>query len=215
MAKKFDDLQLRFDLEVEEVDLGELSPSPPSPEEAERISMAAKYALEATAAEWEGAEHGEGLFGWYEDYEYLIERGWPWRVAVYIAWATMPKGMRQPGTMKEMATTVLGLGSSRIIYEWRKKYPEIDTVVAMMQTRPLWEHRKAIFEALASQASRDDYKSHSDRKLALEMMDDYIPKSQLGIGKAAKDDDVSGMDEETLRKWAGDMSGDPEEEDAE
>ena len=94
MVAKFDDLQLKFDLDVEEIDQDNLSSTPPSSEEAKRISMAAKYALEASAEEWEGAREGEGSFGWFEDYEYLMEKGWPWRVAAYIAWATMPKNVR-------------------------------------------------------------------------------------------------------------------------
>ena len=214
MVKKFDDLQLRFEFKVEEVDLETLSSSPPSPEEAERISMAAKYALEAGAKEWEEGESGDGEFSWYEDYEYLIDRGWPWRVAVYIAWATMPKNIRKPVTMKDLATKILGLNSSRVIYEWRKKYPEIDTVVAMMQTKSFWEHRKGILDALAKVASRDDYKSHSDRKLALEMMNDHTPKSLLGLGKAAEDGAVEEMTEEELRKWAGNIAGKDKEEES-
>lgn len=211
MVKKFDDLQLRFEFKVEEVDLETLSSSPPSPEEAERISMAAKYALEASVGEWAKAKFGTGDFSWFEDYEYLIDRGWPWRVAVYIAWATMPKIARKPKTMKELATKVLGLNSPRVIYEWRKKYPEIDTVVAMMQTRSLWEDRKGFFDALVVSGTNPDYKNHPDRKLGFEMMNDHIPKSQLGIGKATKEGDVEAMTEEELRKWAGERTAEDEE----
>ena len=211
MVAKFDDLQLKFDLDVEEIDQETLSSHPPSPAEAERISMAAKYALEASAEEWEGAQDGEGCFGWFEDYEYLLEKGWPWRIAVYIAWATMPKNIRQPDTQNGLATEILGLTSSRVILEWRKKYPEIDAVVAMMQSRPLWEHRKGFFEALVKSGTNPDYKHHPDRKLALEMLNDYTPKSQLGLGKAAKDGNVEAMSEEELRKWAGESGGEDAE----
>ena len=79
-------------------------------------------------------------------------------------------------------------------------------VIAMMQTRPLWEHRKGFFDALVISGTNPDYKHHPDRKLGFEMMQDYIPKSQLGIGKAAKDGDVEEMTDEELLKWAGEKT---------
>lgn len=112
---------------------------------------------------------------WLDDYIELARGGWPWRVAAYIAWASSPKGAREPRTQDELARFHLGLGSDRAISTWRKRNPAIDEVVRMMQTGPLFKHRAEIFTALVAVAVKPDAKSHPDRKLALELMGDYTP----------------------------------------
>jgi len=100
-----------------------------------------------------------------------------------------------------LASSVLGLQSPRSIYTWRKKYPAIDATISMMQALPLLEHRRDVIEALVEMAKTHDYKAFNDRKLFLEMLGDYIPKSQLGLGKAADDGVVGSMSEAELRRW--------------
>jgi hypothetical protein len=74
---------------------------------------------------------------------------------------------------------VLGLTSDRAISTWRKKNPMIDEMVALLQSAPLFEYRAEIYRALVNNAMKEDYKTHNDRKLALEMMGDYVPASKL------------------------------------
>ena len=195
--KKFDELQLRFELDLDEAEL-EASEELISYEEARQISEAARLAFDQVR---ETSREGEGR-GWFDEYLKLIELGWPWRVACYIAWAASPRATRWPKTLKELASLVLGLRSSRQIHTWRTKYPTIDEMVAMMQAAPLFEHRRDVIEALVKMASEPDYKSFNDRKLFLELVGDYVPRSQLDLGKAAKGD-VQEMTDEELRKWLG------------
>ena len=55
----------------------------------------------------------------------------------------------------------------------------IDEAVALLQAAPLFEYRGEIYKALVENAIQVDYKTHNDRKLALEMMGDYIPASKV------------------------------------
>jgi len=192
MTTQWNDLQLSFDFELDEVedDAGERKVSP---DEARVISEAARQTFESK-------EKPE----WFKDYLGLIEKGWPWRVACYIAWASSPKINRWPATLKELATDVLGLTTPRVVYTWRKKHPGIDTVIAMMQAQALYEHRRDVIEALVSVASTPDYKAHNDRKLYLEMLGDYIPKSKLELGKAGKSDELNEKSDDDLRRWLTD-----------
>ena len=127
----------------------------------------------------------DGLFGkigsprWLEDYLELCKGGWPWRVAAYIAWASTPKGSRDPKTQDDLGRNHLGLTSDRAINTWRKKNPAIDEMVKMMQSGPLFKHRAEIYTALVAVAVKPEYKSHNDRKLALELMGDYMPTHKL------------------------------------
>ena len=191
--KTFNEMQLKFDLEMSDVE-DDAEERAISFEEARLISEAARvHFVEKGEATKEG---NASPLRWWGDYLKLIEQGWPWRVACYIAWASSPKTGRWPGTLKELSTEILGLTGPRTVYNWRQKFPTIDTVVAMMQAAPLWEHRRDIFEALIKVATTPDYKGFNDRKTALEMLRDYIPRSQLEIGKSAKPDEEELSDEE-------------------
>lgn len=118
---------------------------------------------------------------WWLDYLELVERGWDWRKAVYIAWEASPVHGRTPSTQCELATQVLGLASDRVIRTWREKNPEMQDEIVRMQAAPLLKHRRDIYDALVAVASDPDPKSHQDRKLALEMLGDYRPRAQADV----------------------------------
>lgn len=134
----------------------------------------------------------EAMFGkigaprWLDDYLELVRGGWHWRVAAYIAWASTPRGSREPKTQDELARNHLGLTSDRAINTWRRKNPAIDDVVRMMQAGPLFKHRAEIYTALVAVAVKPEYKSHNDRKLALELLGDYMPAHKILAALTAK-----------------------------
>lgn len=164
------DYQLRLPLELEEDGFDAFpagTTQPPTPEEVRLRSETARQALDNQE------------FPWMEEYKKLREGGWNWRVAAYIAWASSPKSTREPRTQDELAIKHLGLTSDRQISVWRRNNEAIDEMVAMLQSAPLWEHRSEIYDALIKVASSPEYKGHNDRKLALELLGDYVPKSKL------------------------------------
>lgn len=138
-----------------------------SPEEARLRSETARKAFERN-----------GELPYANEYLRLRENGWDWRVAAYIVWASSPQP-RVPKTQYELATQYLGLTSDRVISTWRKNNPQIEEMVAVMQSAPLWEFRAEIYKALIESAIKPEYKGHNDRKLALEMMGDYVSRSKL------------------------------------
>jgi hypothetical protein len=145
---------------------------------------------------------------WFDDYLRYIDLGWPWRVAAYIAWASSPKRDRLPHTIRDLAL-VLGLTSPRAIYSWRSKFKTIDSIVSLEQAAPLFEHRSDLIDALIRAASDPGYKGHNDRKLAFEMLGDYVPKSRLKLedGRSAKDE--TNLADDELRSWADGLDVDP------
>ena len=159
------DYQLRLPLDAEEVESDQQSAL--SQEEVRLRAETARAALNSVDLAWK------------DEYINLVEGGWPWRVAAYIAWASSPKNTRVPKTQDELAINHLGLTSDRAINTWRRKNPAIDEMVAILQSAPLWEHRSEIYAALVLVATSPEYKGHNDRKLALELLGDYVPKSKL------------------------------------
>ena len=139
--------------------------------------------------------------GWFDDYLRYLDYGWPWRVAAYIAWASTPKTGRAPKTLDKLAE-LLGLTSPRAIHNWRNKYPSIDAIVSLEQAAPLWEHRRDMIDALVASATDRGYKGYHDRKLAFEMMGDYISKSRIKIEDDRAVKDERSMDDEALRALA-------------
>jgi hypothetical protein len=141
-----------------------------------------------------------GAEPWMADYFELLAEGWDWRQAVYMLWATQPADARKPATQMELATTMLGLRSDRVIREWREKNPAIDVRIRQLQLSMLTKHRADVLATLVAMAKTEDYKAHQDRKLFLEMTGDYIPKSaRVNIALPATLDDIAMADEATLR----------------
>jgi len=208
---KWNDLQLKFDLPMDEAEEDAIERAI-TPEEARQISEAAASGFGERIEQMQAAHQAPE---WLADYLTLREQGWPWRVGCYIAWASSPKIGRWPETLQELATDILGLTSPRVIYTWRRKYNSIDTVVMMMQSKPLWDHRKEVLTALVAVAIQPDYKSFNDRKLFLEITGDYTPKSQMQIGELGCDVDLSQLSDADLERIAGelgDMLKQPKEE---
>lgn len=138
---------------------------------------------------------------WFERFEMLINSGWPWRQATFIAWASMPKDGRTPKTQEELAKQFLNLTSDRAVSTWRRKNPAIDSMVAVLQSAELWEHRADAFKNLLDgmKNAGGDYKFFNHLKLYLEMTGDYVPLSQLAaVVKRKAIGGVKDADEETL-----------------
>lgn len=150
------------------------------------------------------AQHGSQP--WMDDYFDLVGRGWSWRQAFYILWASMPKGQREPGTQLELAG-LLGLESDRVIREWRAKNPALELEVRTQTRSMLGRARTEIYEALITAACKPDPRAHQDRKLALEMMGDYVPRQRLDVG-VGEGDNLEEMNADDLRAQAQLPGGD-------
>lgn len=197
------------------LDLPEIESENVSPEEARRRSETARQALEMRRS----SADVQRTFPWLEDYFALLEGGWPWRQAAYIAWASSPKEGRRPETQDKLAREHLGLSSDRAIATWRSKNPAILDMIAFLQAAPLWEHRADQFRALAEGANKagHDYKYFNHLKLAMEMRGDYVPKSELEAllrGKAESGDMADVSREELERQARMDNGGSGETDDA-
>lgn len=175
-----------------------------SAEERSRRSMAARQALELQGMECNPA--------WYGLYEQLVASKWPWRVACYVAWASSPKLDRWPKTQADLATQVLGLTSDRVFTTWRRKSPDIDSTVALLQAAPMMEHRADVIRALIDSASNPSYRSNADRRLFFEMTGDHVPRSKIEIKGAASGDELGQMTTEELMAIARRGADAPEED---
>lgn len=134
---------------------------------------------------------------WMDLYKRLIEGGWKWRVAVYIAWASQPKKYRWPETQEELAVKCLGLTSDRAIATWRKKNDTIDETISMLQGSIIFDALPDALNAMVEVATEADYKGHADRKLMFEMGGIYTPSSKI-TAEIAKKLSKSNMNETDL-----------------
>lgn len=142
---------------------------------------------------------------WFERFESLVQGGWPWRQACYIAWASMPKDGRKPETQEELAKKYLNLNSDRAISTWRKKNPAIESIIAILQSAELWDYRADSFKNLIEGMKKagSDYKFFNHLKLFMEMSGDYIPLTQLAaVLKRKASGGPHEVDEETVELLA-------------
>jgi len=140
---------------------------------------------------------------WAETYHRLLNAGFPWRVAAYVAWATMPKEYRWPKTQNDLALQVLGLTSDRAIATWRRKYPAIDQMIADLQAEALMEYRPGAFHALGTMASDTSYRANPDRRLFFEMTRDYTPRQKV-TEEGRSVSDLSEYTDAELEQMSGD-----------
>lgn len=164
-----------------------------STEEVRRRNETARVALQQKLVDGE-------IPDWAETYHRLLNANWPWRVALYVAWASMPRQRRVPATQNELAVQYLGLNSDRSISTWRKKYP-IDQMIADLQADELLEARADVFYALKEMARTIDYKGAADRRVYLEMIGAYVPVTKLAAElrkRGISADDLDGMSNEEL-----------------
>jgi hypothetical protein len=173
-----------------------------STEEVRARSEAAMAALEALEIKHPNSyTHCHPL--WWELYQRLQDGGWPWRVAVYIAWAAQPKKYRWPDTQEELAKKCLGLNSDRAISTWRKRNPAIDNTVGMLQGAIIFDALPDAYEAMITVATDPDYKGHQDRKLMFEMAGVYTPRISAELRKRGLTvDDLAELSDEELEAIA-------------
>lgn len=192
--------QLALPLDLPEADEGFITP-----EEAARREEQARLFFEGQNEKPE----------WFGEYLALIRGGWPFRVALYIAWAASPRKGRRPENLEELAS-LMGLKSPRAIYTWKARNPAIEEQIAMMQAAPIFQHRADLFKAALNVALGDDYKGHNDRKMLFEMTGDYVRRSEIKgtLGKARAITEMS--DDELAELLAGqdESQGDTEVSDA-
>jgi hypothetical protein len=163
--------QKALDLDLPEI---EVKSDGVSVEDARLRNMAGRTALNVL----KGAESQPA---WFARFEKMIEIGFPWRQAVYIAWASMPKDGRRPETQEQLAKQYLNLTSDRAISTWRNNNPAIRKMIEVMQSAELWEYRADWYNNLIKGMMKagEDYKYFNHLKLYGEITGDYIPLQQL------------------------------------
>jgi hypothetical protein len=88
-----------------------------------------------------------------------------------------------------------------VIATWRKKSPDIDAMISLLQSAPMMEHRADVIKALVESASSSDHRSNPDRKLYFEMTGDFIPRQRVDL-RAGEESDVSSYTLEELKQMA-------------
>lgn len=196
--------QLALDLNIDESEAGD---GILTPEEATRRSEVALIELkkrlqhdDEILTSSKRLDLPKDLLTWSEDFYFLLECGWPWRVAVLIIWLSIPRAERVPKTQDELARTILGLTSDRQLSKWRHDNKALDEAVALLMAKPLMDYKRRIFEALAISASDPSHHGAQDRKTALTILDVYEPHSKVDIHREKIDPNE--LSEEELREIA-------------
>lgn len=135
----------------------------------------------------------------------LLEQGWDWRKALYIAWAQLPLAVRWPKTQEELAV-IMGLRSARTIRKWRERNPGIDLLVkramgARAASR-VSELTANILTRTYQVGMTHDYKGHKDRRLWLEA--DGLLKQQVDVTltSAVSADEMAAMQDQAREQAA-------------
>ena len=170
------------------------------PEEASRRSALAKGTLEKLLGEPVNLNNDNGVIAWANEYFALLNVGWSWRVAAYIAWASSKKIGRYPDTQAKFAKEILGLNSDRAISTWRKKNESIDEAVGILQTYSMFDYRRDAIEAMGISAANPTKDGNRDRKLLFQMSGDWTPSLKIEDQRNPGTNDLASMSTEELKK---------------
>lgn len=146
---------------------------------------------------------------WSGDYAALLKEGWYWRDACYIAWKAMPKAIRRPATMMELAD-LIGI-TPRGLGERINKNPAIKLRTAKAVAGVVYEYVDEVMQALVTSASDPSYKNHPDRKMFLEMAGIYQQKQSVLLGESAQEDDLSKLSKAELARLTQAGTDDPDD----
>ncbi len=138
---------------------------------------------------------------WMDDYFTLLEEGWSPRQAMYMLWEAQPQP-RTPATQIELAREVLGLTSDRVIREWKAANPMMKSRIVKLVGSALGKARANILAALVESASNPSYRHAQDRKVALEILNIYVPRQMMSFDLPTTPDEIEEADTETLRTLA-------------
>lgn len=135
----------------------------------------------------------------------MLEQGWGWRKALYIAWAQLPLAVRWPKTQDELAV-IMGLRSARTIRKWREKNPGIDLLVkramgARAASR-VSELTANILTRTYQVGMTHDYKGHKDRRLWLEADGLLQQKVDVTLTSAVSADEMAAMQDRAREEAA-------------
>lgn len=192
-----DDKDEQYQQLVMGLDLPEVELEGVSPEEARRRS---ENALSILAAK-RGSKDAPA---WLSTWEMLMDKGWPWRQAAYIAWASTPSDGRKPKTQQELAL-MLGLESDRAISTWRKKNRAILETISLLQSALLWDSRSDAFAELIAGMKKagKDYKFFHHLELYLKLTGDFVPTANyVAELKRKLTTDISDLNEDEVNMLA-------------
>lgn len=116
----------------------------------------------------------------YDHFRALMQMGWKWRQAAYIAWASVSPKEREPETLGELAL-MLGLKTTNAIALWRRNNPAIDAMVSRSSAMRLMGRVADVDDALLESATDPSYRNKGDRELFYLRTGIIVPQSKIGV----------------------------------
>ena len=194
--------------EIEEAEIA--SSDFKDPAEVLRQSEIAKTALEARLGQEIKKTDVDGnavpYITWASEYFALINSGWKWKVAAFIAWASSKKIGRYPETQEKLAKEILGLNSDRVISTWRKRNPGIDEAIGVMQTYPTVDYIADAIQGMVISAAQPNKDGNRDRKLYFEMMGLWQPSIKVKEERKPGENELAAIPTSELKKMRDKLS---------
>ena len=188
--------QLTFDLDIEEVEA--VSIAGLSGDEIQARKDVAKAMIEKGDF-FKKDNNGDPIFPfWFESYLRYKSGGYPFRVAILMAWLGTPASKRYPKTKKELAD-MMGLRSPRQFAVWIQKNPQILVEANMAWKNRILDALNDSVDAMLEVAATPDYKGKYDRSLHFKMAEVLIERIEINDKHA----DLSKLSFDEKMKLAG------------
>jgi len=143
-----------------------------------------------------------GVTGYQDFYHKLLEAGWHWRKAAFMAWRAAPRGSRWPETQQELAAA-LGLASDRAFRIWLKKNQQMEQVIRQAALM-VFESHLADVDLVTIQQARQPNSGVPERALYYKRYQDLLARIDETRPQEQDDgSDLSDLSDEELAAEAG------------
>lgn len=138
-----------------------------------------------------------GVSGYQELFSRLVEQGWHWKKAAFMAWRAAPRDSRQPSTQGELAE-MLGYKGDKIFRVWLNKPEQGPLMLRIIEQSPklIFQTHLADVDWVTIQQAKNPESATSQRELFYKRYRELVGETPAAGSQAG--DDLDGLSDDEL-----------------
>lgn len=140
-----------------------------------------------------------GVSGYQELFTRLVEQGWHWKKAAFMAWRAAPRDSRQPSTQGELAR-MLGYQGDKIFRVWLNKPDQGPLMLKIIDqaAKLVFQSHLADVDWVTIQQAKHPESATGQRELFYKRYRELVGETPAAGGQAG--DDLDGLGDEELER---------------
>lgn len=138
-----------------------------------------------------------GVSGYQELFTRLVEQGWHWKKAAFMAWRAAPRDSRQPARQDDLAR-MLGYQGDKIFRVWLNKPEQGPLMLRIIEQSPklIFQSHLADVDWVTIQQAKNPESGTSQRELFYKRYRELVGETPAAGGQAG--DELDGLSDDEL-----------------